>query len=253
MKVKKIDTTKHRNSNHIAFVYEVRDKVEAADREALKIPQSLIDTFNVTVQQEDDSFKIVAKSEYSEVLAELDNKRDKSYTGFYASTKAYLKHIDVDKQRAAKRILIECDSFGKNLTKKDYTAQSADTINLMQVLRDRLYPDVELLNLVEWLDTVESDNNNFLATYNDRQAEQAEKNALARLKVCRNNTDEAYKNLVAFINVGGAIYGEALYNELINAINVSIDYYENLIATRKGRADAKKDAAEAEETAPEID
>ena len=135
--------------------------------------------------------------------------------------------------------MITYNAFG-NIRTKSYVAQKTDVINLLQELNGKHKTDIDLLGLQGWVLRIEDANNAFMAVFDARQDEQAQKDALASLCKCRTETDEAYRAIVDRVNAAIVFNGAEKYRDLVIDLNVSIDYYNNIMAQRRGRAAAKK-------------
>ena len=239
MKIKSIYTNRQRNDEHLGFMTETGKILEKYLLASIDIPQTFITGFNEALNNEDLSYKIVQKSSLTEKIAALDAASDSILIGFTTQVRAMISNYDVAIQEAANRIMIQYNAYG-NIRKKSYVAQTTDITNLLQDFRGKLQPDITLLGLQGWVTQIEDANNAFLEAFNDRHAEQAEKDAMTRLKQCRTVTDERFEAIRDRVNAGIIYNGEAQYKALVIDLNVSIDYYNNLMAQRKGRAAAEK-------------
>jgi len=240
MKIKSIDYKTLRNDEHLGFMTEVRNTLAKQRASAIDVPDELVALLNQAINNEDLSYKIVTKSSLTEEISRLDAVSDSLIVGFTTMLRAFNIHYDLEFQAASNRVLIVYKAFG-DIRNKSYVAQTTDTVNFLQELNGKLQPDIALLGLEGWVTRIEEANNAFLATYNARQGEQAEKDALTRLRECRNETDEAYRAIVNRVNAGIVFNGEDKYKDFVIALNVSIDYYNNIMAQRRGRNKAKKE------------
>ena len=238
MKIDSINLPHLHNSEHLGFVFEVRKHIVACTPEQIDIPQ-LFPAFNSAVDNEDESYKIVAKSVYTKQIDNLDVVRDTTLDGMSSYLKSFLNHFDPAKRAAAERINNMIAAFGK-VKNKNYVAQSADVINMLQEFNGSLKNDVAIIGMTDWVKKLEFDNNAFMTVFDERHDEQRQKNELTRLRTCRIETDKAYMAIVKRINAGIEFNGKEKYADFVAILNVSIAYYSNIIATRKGRATAKK-------------
>ena len=238
MKINSIAVRSLHNPEHLGFHSEARKIMERYVLSEIDITQPLFDRYTEAIDSEDLSYKIVAKSSYTQIINELDIVRDNTITGLTGQVRSLLKHFDPAIQAAANRTMIEINSFG-NIQKKNYVAETTDIVNLLQILKGKLTPEVTLLQIEGWVQKLEEDNNAFVVQYDGRHDEQREKDSLTRLRTCRLETDEAWKSIFNRINAGIEFNGEDRYRDFVKDINVTINYYNNIIATRKGRAAAK--------------
>ena len=240
MKVKSIYTYNQRNDEHLGFADAARQTMIKYGPPSIDIPMQLFAPFAQAVDNEDLSYKIVSKSASTDEIGKRDEICDATLVGFAVQTRSFLTHYDPVFQAAANRIMVDYNAFG-DIRNKSYVAQATDTVNLLQVLNGKLKPDITLLGLDGWVTRIEETHNAFMEVFNERHDEQAEKDALARLRECRKETDEAYRVIIDRVNAGIVFNGEAKYKTFVLDINVTIDYYNNLIATRRGRAAAEKE------------
>ena len=246
MKIKSIHLAHQHNDEHLGFMSDVLGKLKKYSPTTIDVPAQMLIRFEQAENGEDVSYKIVAKSASTEELSKRDALSDSALVGFAAQTRAFLLHYDPEFQAAANRIMVEYNAYG-NIRRKNYMAQATDTVNLLQAFNGKHQADIALLGLDGWVARIEETHNSFMELFNERQDEQAEKNALARLRDCRTETDEAYRAIVDRVNAGIIFNGEAKYKTLVIDLNVSIDYYNNIIATRKGRAAAERERKKEEE------
>jgi len=239
MKVKSIDYYSQRNDEHLGFMTSARGILEKYPSADIDIPDAFITRLKEAVDNEDLSYKIVKKSSLTEELSKLDAVSDSILVGFTAQVRSFITHYEPACQSAANRIMIEYKAFG-DIRNKSYVAQATDIVNLLQVLNGKLKVDIELLGLQGWVERIEEANNLFMETFNARNEEKAEKDSITRLKKCRAETDDAYRAIVDRLNAGIVFFGEDKYKAIVIELNVTIDYYNNLTAQRRGRAAAKK-------------
>ena len=237
MKINSIKLSALHNEEHLGFNTEANQIMGRYDRTAIDIPEDKYTRHTAAVANEDLSYKIVVKSAQTKIMNALDIVRDKTVTGLMAQVRALLDHYDTALQAAADRVMIEIEAFG-NMRKKNYVAETTDIINLLQSLHGKLAPDVTLLQLAGWVAKLEADNNAFIASYDDRHSEQADKDSLTRLRTCRLETDASYRDIINRVNAGIVFNGEAKYKTFVDDISVTINYYNNIIAQRQGRAAA---------------
>ena len=229
-----------RNDEHLGFHYDAKRIVEKHTPEAVDITPNMATAYYVAVEDQDRSYKIVQKSSYTEQIAEADAVCDSDITGILKVLRAAQSDFDPEVVKAAKRVKISMDAFG-DIRVKGYTAEMTDITNLMQMFRGDLSADVTLLGLDRWVDKLEADHATFSQLFNERQDEQTEKDSLNRLRTCRKTTDAAYQAIKNRINAGIEFNGEDKYRAFVGDLNTSIDYYNNVMAQRKGRNAAKKD------------
>jgi hypothetical protein len=252
MKIGSINTYIMRNDEHLGLMFAIRNTLSKYTAEEIDVPNRDIVKFNQMVENEDVSYKIVTKSAMTDELSKLDNVSDSLIVGFTTQTRSFEIHYDPQFQAAANRILIEYNAFG-DIRNKTYVAQTTDTINFLQELNGKLKVDVDLLGLQGWVSRIADANNAFMKAFDARSDEKAAKDAFTRLRVCRTDTDGAFRAIVNRVNAGIVYNGEEQYESLVRDLNVTIDYYNNIMAQRRGRAAAKKEREAAEKNQAQND
>ena len=243
--IKNIRLSALQNAEHFELMSEVINCIQAFDPTKLDIATEC-PVFEIAFDDEDKSFKIVSKSALTRSIEEEDRNRDALVNGMFDHIKSLSTHYDKKTVDAAYRIAVLCDSYG-NLARESYDRETAGINNLLQDLAGEKYAeDVNIINLKEWTARVEKANRSFEAVMNQRYSEQSKKDELTRLRVARLATDDAYRAIRNKINAGIVFNGEEKYKAFVMEVNARIDRFNDTLATRKGRADAKKNEEENE-------
>ncbi len=243
LKIKNITLKNLQNAEHFELMSEVRSSIKACDPTKLDVA-SEYPVFEIAFDDEDKSFKIVSKSALTRSIEEEDRNRDALVKGMFAHVKSLSTHYDKKTVDAAYRIAVLCDSYG-NLARESYDRETAGINNLLQDLAGEKYAeDVNIINLKEWTARLEKANKAFEAVMNQRYSEQSKKDELTRLRAARLATDDAYRAIRNKINAGIVFNGEEKYKAFVMELNARIDRFNDTLATRKGRADAKKSEQE---------
>ena len=96
------------------------------------------------------------------------------------------------------------------------------------------------LNAQEWINDLTNINREFDNLMNKRFDKNAGKEYI-NLRETRTKIDKAYSLIIDRINASILLNGEAGYTDFVKKINERTDYFKNTIATRRGRAAAKKE------------
>ena len=246
MKIDYLDPTRLTNAQHLAYTSSFLDLLKSVIPTAIDLTVPMCVAMSDAVNTEDESFKIVVESIFTEQLSKCDHVRDYTYSGLKAQIKLFLNHFDDAFQSAAKRVEVELKPFG-DINRLMYDAQTTSVVNVLQVMKGKLAGDIELLGLTRWVTELEEANNNFNTLFNDRFSEQKEKNALTRLREARTNTDAAYRAIVNRINAAIIFNGPEKYADFVAEVNLRVKYYKDAIAQSKGRAAAKKEKEQQDE------
>jgi len=242
MNIKGIHTNHMRNDEHFQFNFEFSGLVNRIGAVALKIkPQ--FDVYTPLYQDEDTALKKIMKSAITAEIHEADKQRDIIFSGMVDTLNAALKHFNVQKQNAAKRLKIVFDTYG-NLAKKPLNEQTSGIINMLQDLNGAYKTDSQTAGIAEWAAELASRNDTVSDLMRDRYDETAARTDIV-LKEARAKVDKAYRVIVERINALVIVEGLADYEEFIRTLNAVIDKYNNIVAQRYGKG--KKKGEEEEE------
>lgn len=232
MKSKRFRIETLRNEEYFQFYSEFKALVEQYTPEALNI-ENLFITFTGLYSDMDEAMDIIRKSDSTEKISNADIERDGTFRGFADAVKSAYNHFNKDKQEAAKRLQIIFDHYG-NIARKPYDEETASIYNFLQEINTR-QADIALLGLSDWITQLEMENNNFDALMKTRYEESASKTNL-KMKQVRAEADRCYRDILDRIDALITINGETAYAPFMEALNVRIERYENLLAQRRGKA-----------------
>jgi hypothetical protein len=233
LKIADCPLSRYQNDEHYNFHTDVNGLITYFTAASLLIVAEYA-TYSPLLEDEGVALNIVRKSSYSQALSESDKVRDNTIFGMDEAISSGLRHFNAEIREAAKRLKILRDSSG-NIARKAYSKESGDVIKLLADLRGPHATDVTAARIGEWVDELEVDQNNFVATQNHRYDEAGEKTRL-RMKEVRIEVDEAYRTLVNKINALIIVNGEAPYVDFVNKLNLRIEAYTNNLAIYKGRS-----------------
>jgi hypothetical protein len=242
MKIRIINIKRLSQSLHLQFVSEVKSLIEKFNSLVSKIA-SQYEVFRASVEKEDLCYKIIRKSDLSETKEKADQARDAVITGVNEAVRTALRHFDPSVSEAAKRLKIVLDAYNmpKTLTDLPYDAETVAVVNLLQEFDGKYAADVQTTGLTNWVAELRARNEAFdrlAKAYNEQQAAKPP----FRMKDARNETDEAYRNIVLVINALTVMEGETEYAPFVTELNELIKHYSDLLAQHEGRNKAKKNS-----------
>jgi hypothetical protein len=232
-----IPLSKLHHNEHFQFHTEFRDLVEESDP-VMAIIQNEFDSHYTLYVQEDGCIKKVLKSETTLKRNEADKKRDTTFRGFANSVKSALDHADPKVQDSAYRLDILLKSYG-NLARKPYHEETAGIYNLLEDLKEKYAADITILKLEDWVVELENNNIAFEKLVKLRFTEIEQATGLKTQDV-RKSIDKVYLDIVERIKALILLEHNPLYETFARQLNARISIYNNLIAQRKGRLNAKK-------------
>ncbi|MDR1180991.1 MAG: DUF6261 family protein [Bacteroidales bacterium] len=227
-----------RNNEHYQFLTEFKDLVESIGTDELKITADYA-SFTVLHKQENESIQKIFKSEITEKRLQADRERDNTFRGMADTIKGAKNHFNVAVSEAAGRMEILFKTYG-NVARKPYNEETAAIHTLLAELNGKYAADVKLLGLKEWVNELEQKNNTFDTLTKVRFTELGTRTEL-KSKEVREEIDKIYYAIVKHINALMLIEKSSVYINFIHQWNVRIKVYNDLLAQRKGRSDAKKD------------
>jgi hypothetical protein len=199
--------------------------------------------FLSSVEKEDLCYKVIRKSDLSEAKENADQARDSVIVGINEAVRTAVRHFDPAVNEAARRLKIVMDAYNtpKPLTDLPYDAETASIVNLLQELEGKYAADVQTAGLTGWVSELHARNDVFdslAKAYNEQQAAKPP----FKMKDARNETDEAYRNIVLVINALIVMEGETEYAPFVTELNELIKHYNDLLAQHEGRNKAKKNS-----------
>jgi hypothetical protein len=231
---------------HLQFTTEIRELLEKFDPSELNI-LSPFEIFCISVEREDRCYKIVRKSDISEIKEDADYNRDDTLVGLHKEILALARHFDPEIKRAGIRIKIVFDEYNnpKSMRTLPYDAETVTIENFIQEMRNEHANDMEITSLTKWINELAAKNAEFDKLVKAYVEQQAEKPSF-RMKDVRRETDNAYKDIVTILNAEIIHHGENAYSTFISEWNILIKHYNDILAQHKGRNKAKKERAKKE-------
>ena len=222
------------NHEHYGFVTEVKLALEQANIESLA---TLLGKFTPLVEEENKSLEVVAKSEHTHRLKELDRNRDNMFRGLSACVNEAYYSPTKEEREAAVLIKILLKTYG-NIISESFESQHSKTQNLIQDLRaDKYTAAVKKISLARWVNWLEEAENTFMELYRTRRDERASTIAGTRaLRLIRKDIDVVYREIIMHLNALAVIQPTEALNQLIARINIHIDKLVALKANRSTRA-----------------
>ncbi|MDR2408508.1 MAG: DUF6261 family protein [Bacteroidales bacterium] len=247
-KIIKVRIYQMSNGLHLQFFIALVDLIMKFEFIMQKIGV-LLNILRACVEREDISYKVVRKSDLSELKADKDRARDDIVAAIKNMLKSLLLHFDENAREAARRIKIVFDAYDKPtpIINLPYDVETVAINNLVQELENKYADDIQLTGLTDWVKELAVRNNDFDLLTKSYNEQLAEKTTL-RPKETRQATDNAYKDIVTAIE--GFIVMEMKENNLkdeteseyypfLSELNNLITHYNNQLAQHLGRLEAK--------------
>jgi hypothetical protein len=229
------------HSLHFPFVTEMDALFSKHDANAMNIADQ-VNKFSSLRLLESECYKIIRKSNYSELKEEADNERDSLLIGIKNTIKTSFRHFKPEVKEAAKKIIIVFDAYDRPVPIVDqpYDTETISIENLLRDLNENYSNEVRSVGLTEWLTELEILNNKFAQLVKARHEEGAKKTNLRMVEV-RRDVDEAWKEIILLIKGDIVRYGEEKYIDFIADWNELVKHYNDIWAQEQGRKKAKKE------------
>jgi hypothetical protein len=227
------------NALHFQFATEFKDKSEAHSKVVAKA-QPQYDEVMLWYDREDRAFKLIRKSELSELKATVDHERDKLFFGLHATVKAALNHYDPSVAGAATRLAIVLDNYNRNppVTSLSYDAETAAITNLMQDLNLR-QADVKLVGVDGWTQSLDAKNKEFELLAKESIDESTAKPDY-NMRQARRGFDQSLHTFFSCIDALAIMDGNDEIADYIAGLNAIIKHYNDVYAQHHGRIEAAK-------------
>jgi hypothetical protein len=197
------------------------------------------------VIQEEQTFKWLSRSAFTEKKAEADQNRDKLYSGLQGLVLANLKHFDPSIRDSAQHVNNLLENYG-DLTHAGYDAETVGIESIITRLQSSEYlPAVQNLGLTPWLDKLTEQNSLFKSYVTNAAKEEIQKLDITPRKA-RQETDDALRKITNRVTALIDINGPETYAAFAEEFNVHVNHYNVLTREHYGRLHAKIDITQAE-------
>jgi hypothetical protein len=236
MKFKRIDLRRLRNEEWFNFFMEFKRFVEATSPEALNIDKLFVVFLSFYVKV-DEIIEKILKSKLTPIISASDKKRDNTFRGLVHTIEAAKYCSDTVKITAAKSLDTLLLHYG-NLADKPYNEETSGIYNFIQEFRTNYREELNTLDLSQWLDELEKNNNDFEDAILERNKEIAVRPG-ERLVDVRRDVDRCYRDIIQRLEALMLIEEDTgKYEDFVKTLNANIKRYSDSIAQRKGRAGA---------------
>jgi hypothetical protein len=178
---------------------------------------------------------------YTKMLADLDLRIDYTIVGINSIINAGLHHFDPIMVEAATILYNRMKAFG-SIEKKAYEEESGAVTLLLYDLMNKYAQQVDTLSMRDWVNELETVENEFKTIFKERNAEYAAKPDY-NLKDIRKEIDGVYYQIVQFINANAIVAPSLDYESFLSQLNAEIEY-----AIEHSHQHAKKDLSTGDRT-----
>ena len=221
---------------------DFRDSGEEGQSQLPVKVEPVYTSFKDSVTAVDDAYKLSRASDYTQKIADEDDRRDNLYRQLVNLLKMYSRFgYDTEKKEAA--------DYLWNIVKKynvdpaeNYSEESGKLQQMIQELTTDAQAELRtaklgIESLITQLNTANEQVRTLMSYRNDERM-QIEKAALA---TARENADQAYRDLILALNASAVMDDDAhRFDELISQVNELIKYYRMYVLPKAGKKDEEE-------------
>ena len=228
--IKNLDTTKLHTDESLGYLGQVAKQTSLVTVEA---DQIVINTFKSAVQAFEVAMKPNVKNSFTDVRKAADEVADSLWSGANMLAQAMTFHPEQGVKNIADKVFAIFGKYGR-LTKMGYKEEYPNMLALLNELKVLPSEEIAALDLQVWIDAMSTAYDNFVSITEEKVNEDAAKQ-VGITQDCRDAAEAAYYIMVNRINAGASYNGIEPYEKFIDNINVIIDEYKALIASRQTR------------------
>lgn len=218
------------NGAHFLFISNVLARAEADATVKSKL-SAQIASLKAAKEQEDEDLKISQKSMLTDDISAADAERDGLYSGYKKAVKGFLG-LPVEGFAQAAKVLTQHIKDYAIDPKMQLDKETGLLINFVDDLEKKFANEVETLSLGAFVTALKAANEKVRTLTAERTDERMTK-AVGALKVSRKASDDAYRQLVKFVNAYALIEGDSKYLSFIDYVNTEIVHYKREVIGQK--------------------
>ena len=250
--IKQIETFQSkylRMAGFVEFVQQVlklftafRDSGEQGVSQLPTKVETVYTSFSGSVTAVDDAYKLSRASDYTQKIADEDDRRDNLYKQLVSMLKMFKRfNYDTEKKEAATYLWNIVKKYNVDVN-ENYSEESGKLQQMLQELTTDAQAELRtaklgIENIITQLNTANEQVRTLMSYRNDERM-QIEKAALAN---ARNEADQAYCTLVLSLNAAAVMDDDAhRFDELISQVNELIKYFRQYVLPKPGKKDEEE-------------
>ena len=199
-------------------------------------------SYKDSVTAVDDAYKLSRASDYTQKIADEDDRRDNLYRQLVNLLKMYRRFgYDTEKKEAADYLWNIVRKYGVD-PEENYSEESGKLQQMLQELTTDAQAELRtaklgIENLITQLNTANEQVRTLMSYRNDERMQIGE----AALATAREEADEAYCDLILALNASAVMDDDAhRFDELISQVNELIKYYRLYVVPKPGKKDEEE-------------
>ena len=236
---------KFRNSEFVQFIKNILSIVSSHDPEVLNV-KNVYDELSALGTQISELYRPETGSDITQEIQELDERRDRAFTGIYRFVDAFSYHYDPDKKAAAQRLYDAILLFGGGIARLNYQAETSTIDGILNKFRtesDLAEAVTKLEGLSDWLNELEEANKLFDEAYLRRVKEEAAKPEV-KMADLRKEIIGVYRALLQHLEANAIVSGSEVYNQVAKEINEVIEKYNRVVESRTSSTSGTEEEVE---------
>lgn len=224
-KIKSIHFSYLRNDGHAEFMLTYQSLL-SVNPGVFAVVENFYPDFGDLLSLEAQLINTMRKSDYTEPIAEADQRIDRTITGMNELISASLRHFNPEVVAAAKSLKNRFDAFG-DITRKTYEEETmAVTMLLIDLASEEYVDKVTLIGMTDWVTELTAAEDAFtelLALRNSQTAQKPE----GRLTIVRKEIEAVYRKMCDVITAAAIMNTseEVDFDTFIAELNAKIDYF----------------------------
>ena len=221
------------NGAHFLFISNVLARAEADANVKSKLSAQIV-SLKTAKEHEDEDLKVSQKSMLTDDIATADAERDGFYSGYKKAVNGF-KNLPVENMAKAAKVLTQHIKDYAIDPKMQLDKETGLLMNFIDDLEKKYSSEVQTLSLGAFVTALKAANEKVRTLTATRTDERMAK-AVGALKASRKASDEAYRQLVKFVNAYALIEGDSKYLSFIDVNTEIVHYKREVIGQKSGSA-----------------
>jgi hypothetical protein len=212
---------------HVQFVTDAENLFSKLDPQKFDIAPQL-DTLHLEFVREGDCYKVVRKSDFSELKEILDDEYDTTVFNIRNAIRMGSRHFKLEVKEATKRVKIVYDTYNQPvpIVNQPYDVETASIAGFLTDLNKDYASEIGISDLREWLAELNRLNTKLTESNNKQKAQRAD----LKMTETRKKVNFALKNIIKVIEAEMIKHTEINYNDFIAEWDTHIKHYNDIWA-----------------------
>jgi len=219
------------NKVHTEYHEVACNVIEGFNPTTLRIA-NLYAEYKTACGQQKELLDLIRKSEWTQLLVEADEERDRLIHGFINAVKSAADHFDPDKRELANKLFFVLDYY-RNTANITYDAENTAIDDMLSKVRNTRQDEITKLDLDLWLVSIENANAKVRTILANRYKEVADR-PVGNMKMARHTVDKLFRGMLDYIEAYITISGNSIHQKFIDELNAVSERYIRLYIDNSG-------------------